>query len=249
MAVDTLYTVKSAGHAIVPETPYGEAHIYKIRDLPADEKPREKLIKYGPRVLSTQELFAIMLNTGTKKEGVLEMANRLVHEYGEKSLIGQKNPETLAENLDIPPVKAAQIVACAELGRRFFDKSKRGVSVIRTAKDVFTYTSDMRDLSKEHLRGIYLNAHHRVIHDEVISIGTVDANIVHPREVFKPAFNHSAVAVVVVHNHPSGSTKPSAADIEVTKRLVEVGKLIGIELLDHVIVTKNRFASIPVDYQ
>lgn len=225
------------------------AYILKIRDLPVEEKPREKLIKYGPEALSTSELLAVLLNTGTKKEDVLAMSARILKEYGERSFISQKDAERFARDLNIPVGKSAQIIACAEIGRRFFQKRRNGTVVIRTARDVFEYAKELRELTKEHLRGIYLDAHHRVIHDEVISIGTVNANIVHPREVFKPALEHSAVAVVLVHNHPSGLTKPSAADIAVTRQLVETGKVLGISLLDHVIVTKTKFASIPVSYE
>jgi len=107
---------------------------------------------------------------------------------------------------------------------------------------------DMRELPKENLRGIYLNAHHKVIHDEIISIGTVDSNIIHPREVFKPALEYSAVAVILVHNHPSGEINPSQADRDITEQLIKVGKILGIDLLDHVIVTKDNFFSIPVQY-
>jgi DNA repair protein RadC len=135
-----------------------------------------------------------------------------------------------------------------ELGRRFFQKNDAGMPVIRTAQDVFDYVNDMRDLPKEHLRGLYLNTHFKVIHDELISIGTVDANMIHPREVFKPAIDHMAAAVVLVHNHPSGVVDPSSADREVTEQLIAAGRLIGIELIDHVIVTKDMFTSIPAHY-
>ena len=131
----------------------------------------------------------------------------------------------------------------------FFKKSSSRAAVIRTAKDVFEYVRDIRELPKEQLRGIYLNAHHRVIHDEVISIGTVNANLVHPREVFRPALEYSAVALVLAHNHPSGIVKPSEADITVTQQLVASGKMLGINLLDHIVVTKNKFISIPVSYE
>jgi DNA repair protein RadC len=106
----------------------------------------------------------------------------------------------------------------------------------------------MRDLSKEQLRGIYLNAHYKVIHDEVVSMGTIDTNIVHPREVFKPAVEYAASGLILVHNHPSGSTDPSEADLETTKQLVAAGELLGITLIDHIIVTRAEFKSIPVAY-
>ncbi len=223
-------------------------YILKIRDLPNDDKPRERLVKDGPSVLSTPELLAIIFNTGSVKEGVLEMASRVLKDYGEKALISQTDASKIAKDLDIPELKAAQIVACAELGRRFFDKEGINKATVRTAEDVFEYLRDMQNLSKEHLRGIYLNSHHKVIHDEVISIGTINSNLIHPREVFKPAIEYGAAAVIVAHNHPSGILEPSQADIEITRQLVAVGKIIGINLLDHVIIGKDSFISIDVDY-
>ena len=223
-------------------------YILTIHDLPSDEKPREKLVALGPKALTTAELLATVLSVGTKREDVLTMSSRIIKEYGEKSILSVTDPEVLVRDLDIPIVKAMQIVATAELGRRFYQKNDASAPVIRTASDVFEYVRDMRELSKEHLRGIYLNAHYKVVHDEIISIGTVDTNIIHPREVFRPALEYATVAVILVHNHPSGSITPSDADIAVTKQLVEAGKLIGIDLVDHVIVTKHSFASVPVEY-
>lgn len=222
-------------------------YILKIRDLPEDEKPREKLLAHGADVLSTEELLAIVLSSGTKKEGVLEMAGRIIRDYGQKALVNHKDAKALSAELKIPIVKALQVVAAGELGRRFFKEKGRG-ETIRTAEDVYEYLSDMRSLSKEHLRGIYLNNHHMVVRDEVISIGTVDSNIVHPREVFRPALECGAVAVILAHNHPSGVLKPSKADVEITKQIIECGKIMGIDLLDHVIIGKNGFISIDVDY-
>jgi DNA repair protein RadC len=223
-------------------------YVLTIHDLPNDEKPREKLMALGPNALTTAELLSTILSVGTKKEDVLAMASRIIKEYGEKSILSVKDPKVLVRDLDIPIIKAMQIVACAELGRRFYEKNDASAPVIRTAADVFEYVKDMRELSKEHLRGIYLNAHYKVVHDEIISIGTVDTNIIHPREVFRPALEYATVAVILVHNHPSGSTTPSDADVAVTKQLVEAGKLIGIDLVDHVIVTKHSFTSVKVDY-
>lgn len=242
----SLYTFAS-GHLVLDNS--NRRYILKIRDLPNEEKPREKMLLHGPSVLSIQELLAVILNTGSTKEGVLEMSSRVMSEYGEQSIMNSKNPKKLSEDLDIPIGKATQIVATAELGRRFFQKNTSAAPVIRTAQEVFDYVKDMRELSREHLRGIYLNTHYKVIHDEIISIGTVDTNIVHPREVFKPALEYSAAAVILVHNHPSTSIEPSQADLETTKQLVAAGDLLGIDLVDHVIVTKDSYASIPVQYQ
>ncbi len=223
-------------------------YVLKVRDLPEDHKPREKLIKFGPEVLSLQEILAVILNTGTKKEDVLEMANRIMREYGERSIVAEHNPQKLADSLGIPLGKACQIVACGEMGRRLYQKNTSGFVTIRSAKDVYEYLSDMRNLPKEHLRGIYLNSHSRVIHDEVISIGTINSNVVHPREVFRPAIEYSAAAVVLAHNHPSGIVTPSQADIEITRQLIAAGKLMGIHVLDHVIITKDAFISIEARY-
>jgi DNA repair protein RadC len=224
-------------------------YVLKLRDLPMEERPREKLINYGPASLSLAELFAVVLNVGTKKEEVLSMSRRLLKEYGDSEIVNQKDPQKIKELLGIPLGKACQVVACFELGRRFF-KTPDGKKpiMIRTATQVSAYLKDMQDLSKEHLRGLYLDSHYQLIHDEVISIGSLTSNIVHPREVFRPALEYSASAVILAHNHPSGISKPSEADIVITQQIVEAGKILGISLLDHVIIAKGKFESVPVEY-
>jgi DNA repair protein RadC len=216
----------------------------RVRDLPPDQKPRERLLSEGPGALSTAELLAVVLMTGTKKEEVLSMTNRIIQEYGEHSILLSTDAKALSQDLDIPIGKATQIIACGELGRRYFRRSRNGAPVIRTAQDVFEHTIDMRNLAKEQLRGLYLNTHYQLVHDEVISIGTIDANIVHPREVFRPALAHSAAAVILVHNHPSGSAEASDADRHITQQLSDAGTLLGIDLIDHVIVTGDSYTSI-----
>lgn len=223
-------------------------YILKVRDLPSDDKPREKLIKQGPEALSLPELLAIILNTGNQTEDVLEMSGRIIREYGEKSIIAEKDAEKLSKELNIPIMKACQVIACGEIGRRFYEKNDSGFAVIRSAKDAYEYLQDMHNLPKEHLRGLYLNSHNRIIHDEVISIGTINTNIVHPREVFRPAIEYSAAAVVLAHNHPSNIATPSAQDIEITNQLIHAGKILGINVLDHVIITKSTYVSISANY-
>lgn len=222
-------------------------YVLKIRDLPQEDKPRERMLQHGPQALTASELMAVLLGTGTKKEDVMNMSSRILHEYGERSLLSNTDPNLLAADLNIPVIKALQIVAAGELGRRYFLKRRNGASVVRTAKDVFDYAVDMRALSKEHLRGLYLDTHYQIIHDEVLSIGTIDANLIHPREVFRPAIAHAAAAVVLVHNHPSGVVTPSEADRVVTLQIAEAGRVIGIDLIDHVVVTDDDFVSIPVE--
>jgi DNA repair protein RadC len=219
-----------------------------IHDLPSEDKPREKLIGSGSQALSIKELLSVVLVTGTSKENILEMSDRLIRDYGEKSILAETDPEKLSKELDIPIVKACQIVACGELGRRFYDRSSSGLVTIRNAKDVFDYLQDMRNLQKEHLRGIYLNSHNRILRDEVISIGTVNSNIIHAREVFRPAIECNAAAIILAHNHPSGEVAPSKEDSAVTIDLVRAGKILGITILDHVIITKDSFASVSADY-
>jgi DNA repair protein RadC len=225
-----------------------QQYVLRFRDMPVEDKPREKLIKFGPEILSAAELLALVFNVGNKKEDVLTLSRRLLREYGEKAIVDQTDATRVSKELGIPIVKACQVIACFELGRRFFQNSPDRVEYLRTARQVYNYLKDMAKLPKEHLRGLYLNSQYKLIHDEVISIGSLTANIVHPREVFKPALEHSASALILAHNHPSGDVRPSEADMEVTKQIVAAGKILGIELLDHVIVTKNKFASIKINH-
>jgi len=225
-----------------------ESRQYFVHDSPAPTSIREKLARQGIVSLSTAELVSLILAGGTDDEKALELANQITREYGEKSIMKVREPEVMAKELSVSTDQAVQIIACAELGRRFYEKNTASAPVIRSAEDVYAYVKDMHDLPKEHLRGLYLNAHYKVIHSETLSIGTIDSSIIHPREVFKPALEYGAIAVVLVHNHPSGESTPSDADIRITNQLLSAGKLLGVELVDHVIVTKDTFLSIPADY-
>ena len=233
--------------AVIIDAPMRE-YVLTLHDLSPEDKPREKLMSQGPEALNMKELMSVILVTGTTKEDVLEMSDRIVREYGEKSILAEKDAKKLSLDLDIPIVKACQIIACGELARRVYDTSSAGFTTIRSAKDAYEYLQDMRNLPKEHLRGLYLNSHNRIIRDEVISIGTINANIIHPREVFRPAIECNAAAVVLAHNHPSGEAAPSAEDVEVTKQLIQAGKILGIAVLDHVIIAKNTFTSVNANY-
>ena len=239
-------TYALADHTLVLDNPLKQ-YVLKVRDLPIEDRPREKLIEQGPGALSIHELLAVVLVTGTKSEEILTMTTRILREYGERNVLTSTDARMLADMLAIPEGKAAQVVACGELGRRFFKGTRDGAPVIRTAQDVFEQVNDMRNLSKEHLRGLYLNGHYQLIHDEVISIGTVDTNLVHPREVFRPAIAYGAAGVILVHNHPSGNTEPSGSDRVVTKQIEEAGRMLGIDLVDHVIITKDSFLSIATE--
>ena len=238
----SLYAVKDS--PLILDRSWSGDYVFTIHDLPPDEKPREKLLANGPEALSVQELTVLLLITGTTKENVLDMTNRIIRDYGERNVFAERDPHKLSADLDIPLIKACQIVAAGELGRRNYDRHASTFTTIRNAQDVYEYFADMRNLPKEHMRGIYLNSHGRIIRDEIISIGTVNSNIIHPREVFQYAITANASAVILAHNHPSGEAAPSAEDIEITRQLVQAGKILGISLLDHVIIAKDAFTSV-----
>ncbi len=222
------------------EVPY----VLRFKDLPDTEKPREKLLAMGPHALSIAELVSVLWGVGSRKEDVLTMARRTLKEYGEKTLSHEQNPRRLAEATDVPLVKACQIIASFELGRRFYATEAGRPVQVRTATQAYQYVSDMGTSNKEQLRGLYLNSRYQLIHDEIISIGSLTSNVVHPREVFQPAIERHAAAIVLAHNHPSGSLEPTRADVDITKQLVVAGEVLGIELLDHLIITQDSFTSV-----
>lgn len=219
-------------------------YVLRVRDLDREDKPREKLTALGSKNISSAELVAIVLGTGTRKEEVLGMARRIIKEYGEKALPYETRPQRLADALDIPLTKACQIVSSFELGRRFFLSHNERPVFVRTAAQAYEYLQGIEHSKKEQLRGLYLSSRYEVIHDEIISIGTLTANLVHPREVFQPAIERGAVAVIIAHNHPSGDPEPTTQDIAVTAQLAHAGTVLGIDLLDHLVVGSGKFISI-----
>lgn len=219
-------------------------YVLRVKDLDEQDRPREKMQAAGPASLSVSELLAIVWGTGSRKEEVLSMAQRTLQDYGEKSIAAETNPEKLAFLADIPVGKAAQVVASLELGRRFFLQQRGRAASVRNAQQAFAYLKEIGYGKKEQLRGLYLNSRYEVVHDEVISVGTLTSNVIHPREIFQPALEHGAVAIIIAHNHPSGSLQPTAADIEVTEQLIAAGKLLGIDLLDHLIIASGKHVSV-----
>ena len=220
----------------------------KIKDLPDSSRPRERFLKHGPEALSEAELFAILLRTGTrgkkgeKGENVIEMSDRLINEYGLDKLLDSSLVELQKIN-GIGPTKAMQILTIAELQKRI-NQSKTPVKKITNAKDVFNLFHDkLKDEKQEHFYVLILNNQNHIIKEEFVSKGVLDSAIVHPREVFKPAIKHSASKIILVHNHPSGNAQPSQEDLEITKKLVEAGKLIDIKVLDHVIIGNGNWWS------
>jgi DNA repair protein RadC len=229
---------------IMSESSVGQQYVLRIKDLPSDQKPREKLLQLGPKNLTLAELIAVLWGVGTKKEELLSMSRRLVKEYGEKTLLTETSPQKLVEALDIPLSKACQIIVGFELGRRFYASQAGKAIYIRNARQAHQYLKGMGYSKKEQLRGLYLNSRYQVIRDELISVGTLTSNLIHPREVFQPAVEYGAIALIIGHNHPSGSLEPTNADIIVTEQLLQAGKILGIELLDHLIVAQDKYSSV-----
>ena len=213
----------------------------KIKDLPKVDRPREKLQKYGVDKLSRSELLAIVLRTGIKGKNVVELSKQVLNII---TRIGIENI-TLKDLLEVKglgPTKAGQIISSLELSKRLL--KEKVTDLIMSPKDVWHEMRDVRDNKREHFVVFYLDTRNQIIKREVISVGTLNASLIHPREVFEPAIRYSTAQIIIAHNHPSGITDPSEIDKEVTKRLVEAGKLLGIEVLDHIIVSKNSYNSL-----
>jgi len=219
-------------------------YVLRVRDMAEAERPREKMLSAGVGTLTSSELLAVIWGTGTVKEDVLAMASRTITDYGEKAIINETNPTRLAELAGISEGKASQLIASLELGRRQYSIQQGRQVYLRNAKHAYTYLKEMAHSPKEQLRVLYLNNRYRIIHDEVISVGTLTSNLVHPREVFKPAIDRGAVAIIVAHNHPSGDREPTTADMQVTNQLLNAGDMLGIELLDHLVIVPSGYLSL-----
>lgn len=206
----------------------------KIKDIPKSDRPREKLEKYGPEKLSNIELLAILLRTGTKDLNVLKLSQKVLQKFEKEKFVGV-TLESLKSIHGLGTVKASEIIACFELGRRML-KDKE-FSVLLSPKDVWERMEDIRGSKKEHFVVFYLDSRNQEIKREIVSVGTLNESLVHPREVFEGAVKNNAAAIIVAHNHPSGDLKASQDDIEITKKLIHAGKILDIEVIDHIIVS------------
>jgi len=217
---------------------------FTIHDLPKTERPRERLQKFGPEVLSAQELLALIIGRGIPGKSVMNIAQELLTEFKSIKGVSQASLEQLCRIKGINQAKAVQIKACFELGRRQeLDVELKDFDIKNPQSAVKAIQATIKDKAKEHFKLVLLNTRNKIIGITNVSVGTLNTNLVHPREVFKDAIIHSAASVVLVHNHPSGDPEPSEDDLEITKRLMESGKIVGIEVMDHIIVTKNDFFS------
>lgn len=216
--------------------------VSKIKDLANHEMPREKMMEKGTANLRDSELMAILLRTGIKGKGVIRLSQEILQKFPTKTLLSLSYNE-LSKIKGIGPGKACLLLSAFELTKRALKIEDNNLPTIVSAKDAVAQLQDLRQAKKEHFVVLYLNARNQLVHKETISIGTLDASLVHPREVFKPAIDCLTTAVIVAHNHPSGDPEPSENDIELTRRLRQAGEILGIELLDHIIITKDKFNS------
>lgn len=218
---------------------------YMLRDVPHDERPRERMMRYGAEALSHSELIAILLRTGTKRESAVHLAARILKECGSlRGLVDMSMSELVAIR-GIGPAKAVQLRAGIELGRRVSRGGSSDPVTVRRPQDAADYVmEDLKLLRKEHFVCLFLNTKNHIIARETLSIGTLNASLVHPREVFRAAIKHNSASLICIHNHPSGDPTPSPEDISLTKRLMEAGELVGIDVLDHLVIGDGRFVSL-----
>lgn len=217
----------------------------KILDLPAEERPREKLLHRGEAVLNNTELIAILLRTGIEGENALDIAARLLNRY--RGLVGlaQAGVSELAQERGLGAAKATQIKAALELGRRLVASSPESMPQIRCPADaVNLIQAEMSLLEQEHVRALLLDSRNRVTGNHTISVGSLNANHLRVADLFRPAIKANSAAIIVAHNHPSGDPTPSPEDVQITRQIVEAGKLIDIDVLDHLIIGRQRFVSL-----
>lgn len=218
----------------------------KIKDIPQDERPKEKLLTYGAETLSNSELLALILRTGTKGENVLELSGRLLGELEGLDGILKANFNDIVLIKGIKEGKASQILALAELFKRFKTlKSMRKDVKITSPRDLADLLmGEMNELNQEILKAILLSTKNTIIGVKDIFKGSLNTSVVHPREIFKEAINKNSASIIISHNHPSGDPTPSKEDINITLRVKECGNIIGIPLIDHIIIGNNKFVSL-----
>lgn len=213
----------------------------KLTSIPSFKRPREKLIERGPEGLTDHELVAVIIKTGYSGRDVIELSKKFIAKYPLRSF-SKLSYQDIAHFKGLGVSRASTIIAAIEIHRRIL-LSKSTLRLL-SPDDVIKAVAFIKERKREHFVGVYLNARSEIITVHTISIGTLDASIAHPRDVFSPAIHHNAAAVIIAHNHPSGDPEPSDADIELTIRIREAGKILGIQLLDHIIVSSKTTLSL-----
>lgn len=217
----------------------------RLKDLPEELLPRERLFQLGPEMLSNKEILAILLRTGMKGENVLDFAERLLTEAGGLSGLARMSVHDLTQLHGLGSAKASELKAALELGRRSVSADPMTRPVVNSPQDIaHLVMEEMRFLDREHFRIVSLSTKNHVLGISSISVGSLNSSLVHPRECFKEAIRRNSNAIILLHNHPSGDPTPSREDIDVTRRLADGGQILGIEVLDHVIIGDNRYISL-----
>lgn len=217
----------------------------RIMDMPENERPQERLMKYGPQCLSNSELLSVILRSGNKNEGITALTTRLLSEFKGLNSLLDATTEELTSIPGIKSAKASTIIAIGEIVKRYGSfRSGDEYKITSPESCADLVMNEMRDLKKEVLKVILLNTKNCVIGIKDASVGSLNSSIVHPREIFRDAIRKSAASIILVHNHPSGDPTPSGDDINSTKRIMESGKIIGIELLDHLIIGEGKYISL-----
>ncbi|HSJ54563.1 MAG TPA: DNA repair protein RadC, partial [Anaerolineae bacterium] len=223
----------------------GERYNPTIKDLPCSERPRERLLQAGPLALSTAELIAIILGTGVREENVVRVSQRLLGTFGSLSGLAQANAAELMAAKGLGPAKVAQIKAALELGRRLQVESPDARPQVRSPADAANLLmSEMSLLEQEHLRVMLLDTKNRVLETPTVYVGSLNTSLIRVGELFRAAIRANCAAVIVVHNHPSGDPTPSPEDVAVTRQIAEAGKLLDVDVLDHLIIGRQRFVSL-----
>lgn len=219
--------------------------MYQIKEMPKDERPRERFLLHGREALSNHELIAILLRTGTRAYSVVEIARKIYYHYASIKALNQATVENLTKLSGIGPTKAIQLLSALELGKRLYHEEHADRIELTSPKGVFTYMAqDVDMLDQEHFYVLYLDTKGKLIKRTLLFKGSLNASLVHPREVFKHAVTLSAASLIMVHNHPSGDPTPSQSDITITKMMEKNGKLMDIEVVDHIILGKGKYYSL-----
>ena len=217
----------------------------KVKDWPENERPRERLIKYGAESLSDAQLLAIIIRTGSGEKGVLGLSMSLLDAFKTLRNIDAASISDLSSMKGLGTAKIAQIKAAFELGKRLMGESFDGKPVFSSSHSIYSYFAPrFKNLKKEFFIGVLLDAKNRLIRECKVSEGTLTNSLIHPREAFKEAVKESAASIIFVHNHPSGDPTPSRDDIAITERLKSSGDIIGINVLDHVIIGDGKYVSL-----
>ncbi len=215
-----------------------------IKEMPLKERPRERFLTYGREALATHELIAIILRTGTKARSVIDVAQSLFYKYDSIRALNQASIDDLVRVKGMGKAKAVQLLAALELGKRLHQERYLENVTLTTPQAVYGFLkADLEMLTQEMFYALYLNTKGRLIKKQLLFMGSLSSAIVHPREVFKHAVTVSAASIIIVHNHPSGDPTPSPSDIDITETMVETGRLMGIDVMDHIVIGQGKYYS------